>query len=88
MKKEKTLQIIGIAVFLIVTLLTYGVVTPVSETKTSQDLEKSKVTNTTTNTTNISEDSNIRLENNYRIMTAIAAGAVLSIIIVFLIGFW
>lgn len=88
MKKEKTLQIIGIAVFLIVTLLTYGVVTPVSETKTSQDLEKSKVTNTTTNTTNISEDSNIRLENNYRLMTAIAAGAVLSIIIVFLIGFW
>lgn len=88
MKKEKTLQIIGIAVFLIVTLLTYGVVTPVSETKTSQDLEKSKVTNTTTNTTNISEDSNIRLENDYRIMTAIAAGAVFSIIIVFLIGFW
>lgn len=88
MKKEKTLQIIGIAVFLIVTLLTYGVVTPVSETKTSQDLEKSKVTNTTTNTTNISEDSNIRLENDYRIITAIAAGAVLSIIIVFLIGFW
>jgi hypothetical protein len=103
MRKESALQLIGIAIFIIVTSLTYGVVTPVNNTISNNSLVA--VTNHITNTTNITNATNTtsttsttsttnttddtsRLANNYHIITAIAVGGVMAIVIVFLIGFW
>jgi hypothetical protein len=97
MRKESALQLIGIAIFIIVTSLTYGVVTPVNNTISNNSLVA--VTNHITNTTNITNATNAtsttnttddtsRLANNYHIITAIAVGGVMAIVIVFLIGFW
>jgi hypothetical protein len=97
MRKEQALQLIGIAIFIIVTSLTYGIVTPVNNTISNNSLvavtnhitDTTNTTNATnaTNTTNTTDDSS-RLANNYHIMTAIAVGGVIAIVIVFLIGFW
>jgi hypothetical protein len=97
MRKENALQLIGIAIFLIVTTLTYGIVTPVSDIKdTSLETVTNKITNTTANTTantttntttNLVDDTS-RIANNYHILTAIAVGVVIAIVIVFFLGFW
>ena len=50
MRKEQALQLIGIAIFIIVTSLTYGIVTPVNNTISNNSLVA--VTNQITNTTN------------------------------------
>jgi len=76
MKKEQILSLIGIAIFLIVTTLTYGIVTPVKE-----------ITNATNNTTN-AIDNNSRLTNDYHIMIAITAGIVIAIVAIFLLTSW
>lgn len=97
MRKEQALQLIGIAIFIIVTSLTYGIVTPVNNTISNNSLVA--VTNHITNTTNTTNETNetntinttddtSRLANNYHIMTAITVGGVIAIVIVFLIGFW
>lgn len=97
MRKEQALQLIGIAIFIIVTSLTYGIVTPVNNTISNNSLVA--VTNHITNTTNTTNETNetntinttddtSRLANNYHIMTAIAVGGVIAIVIVFLLGFW
>jgi hypothetical protein len=97
MRKEQALQLIGIAIFIIVTSLTYGIVTPVNNTISNNSLVAvtNQITNTTnttnatneTNTINTTDDTS-RLANNYHIMTAIAVGGVIAIVIVFLLGFW
>jgi hypothetical protein len=91
MRKEQALQLIGIAIFIIVTSLTYGIVTPVNNTLSNNSLVAvtNHITDTTntTNTTNTTDDTS-RIANNYHIMTAIAVGGVIAIVIVFLIGFW
>jgi hypothetical protein len=92
MRKEIVLQLIGIAIFLIATTLTYGIVTPVQKNATSLESVTDKITNTTGNTTtNVTEtpiDGTSRLINNYHILIAIVAGLVIAIVIVFLLGFW
>lgn len=92
MKKENSLQLIGITAFLVISILTYGVVTPVSETKTTSfenvTNKITSTTNTTTNTTADSIDDTSRIANNYHILTAITAGVVIAIVIVFFLGFW
>jgi hypothetical protein len=89
MKKEQFLQLIGIAIFLIVTSLTYGIVTPVKQTTTNTSLVAvtNEITNTTNNTTN-SVDDNSQLTDNYHIIIAITAGVVIALVTVFLIGSW
>ena len=64
MRKEKTLQIVGVVIFLAVTTLTYGVVTPVNKTTNSSlDAVTSKITNMSTNTsTNTNKSTNYLLE--------------------------
>jgi tetrahydromethanopterin S-methyltransferase subunit B len=92
MRREHVLQLIGIAIFLIATTLTYGIVIPVQKNVTSLEAITDKITNTTenttTNTTATPIDDTSRFANDYRIMTAIAAGFVIAIVIVFLLGFW
>jgi len=97
MRKEKALQIVGVVIFLAVTTLTYGVVTPVNKTTNSSlDAVTSKITNmstntstnTLTNTTNTTDDTTSRLTKDYHILTAIAVGLVIAIVAVFFIGFW
>lgn len=89
MKKEQILSLLGIAIFLIVTTLTYGIVTPVKQTTTNTSLiaVTNDITNTTNNTTN-AIDNNSRLTNDYHIMIAITAGVVIAIVAVFIVGFW
>ena len=89
MKKEQFLQFIGIAVFLIVTLLTYGIVTPVKQaTNNSLVTMTNEITNTTTNnTTNMTDDTS-RLTKNYHIMIAITAGVVIAIVAIFFLTSW
>lgn len=97
MEKEKALQLIGIAVFLIVTTLTYGIVTPVSKTTdTSMEAVTNKITNTTINTTANTTantttnpiDDTSQIAKNYHVLTAITIGGVIAIVIVFFLGFW
>jgi hypothetical protein len=94
MRKEKALQIVGVVIFLAVTTLTYGVVTPVNKTtNASLDAVTSKITNMSTNTsintsTNTTDDTTSRLTKDYHILTAIAVGLVIAIVAVFFIGFW
>ena len=100
MRKENALQLIGIAVFLIATTLTYGIVTPVHKNATALEAVTDKITdktentaintteNMTTNTTATPRDDAGRLTNNYRILIAIATGVVITIVAVFLVGFW
>jgi hypothetical protein len=93
MRKEKALQIVGVVIFLAVTTLTYGVVTPVNKTtNASLDAVTSKITNmstnTSTNTTNTTDDTTSPLTKDYHILTAIAVGLVIAIVAVFFIGFW
>lgn len=90
MKKEQILSLIGIAAFLIVTSLTYGIVTPFNETTTNNSLITitNDITNTTqNNTTNTTHDAG-RLTNNYRIMIAITAGIVIAILAIFYLTSW
>ena len=56
---------------------------------TNQITNTTNTTNATneTNTINTTDDTS-RLANNYHIMTAIAVGVVIAIVIVFLLGFW
>lgn len=92
MRKESALQIIGIAIFLITTTFTYGIVTPVHKNATSLEAVTDKITdsseNMTTNTTVTPTDDTGRLISNYRILIAIAVGLVITIVAVFLVGFW
>jgi hypothetical protein len=77
MKTERLLQLIGIAIFLIVTSLTYGIVSPVDNiTNTLQEKSTSGITSTTANT--IGDNSIIT--NTYRTTTAIATGGVIAVL--------
>ena len=89
MNKEQVLSIIGIAIFLIVTSLTYGIVAPVNKTTTNSSLIAitNEITNTTNNTTNTIDDTS-RLTKNYHIMIAITAGVVIAIVAVFFLGYF
>lgn len=79
MKTERLLQLIGVALFLIITLQTYAIVTPVNDTtNTSQD-NLTSITSTTATTTG---DNNI-IANIYRAITAIATGGVIAPLAVF-----
>jgi hypothetical protein len=78
MKTERLLQLIGIAIFLIVTSQTYVIVSPVNNiTNTSQDKSTSGITSTTANTIG---DNSI-LTNIYRTTTAIATGGVIAVLV-------
>lgn len=91
MKKEQFLQLIGIAIFLIVTSLTYGIVTPVSDTKNiSLEAVTNKIINTTANTTanTTTIDDTSQLTKDYRTMIAITAGLVIAIVSVFFLGYF
>lgn len=89
MKKEQFLQFIGIAVFLIVTLLTYGIVAPVKQTTNNSLVTiTNEITNTTTNnTTNMTDDTS-QLTKNYHIMIAITAGVVMAMVAIFFLTSW
>jgi len=89
MQKEQVLSLIGIAIFLIVTSLTYGIVTPVNQTTTNNSLVTltNEITNTTNNTTNTIDDTS-RLTKNYHIMIAITAGVVIAIVAIFFLTSW
>ena len=89
MKKEQVLSLIGIAIFLIVTSLTYGIVTPVNQTTTNNSLVTltNEITNTTNNTTNTIDDTS-RLTKNYHLMIAITAGVVITIVAIFFLTSW
>ena len=77
MKTERLLQLIGIAIFIIVTSQTYVIVSPVNNiTNTSQDKSTSGITSTTANTIG---DNSI-LTNIYRTTTAIATGGVIVVL--------
>jgi hypothetical protein len=76
----------GIAV---VTLLTYGIVTPVNQTtNNSLVVMTNQITNTTTNNTTNATDDTSRLTKNYHIMIAITAGVVIAILAIFLLTSW
>lgn len=79
-KFERLLQLIGIAIFLIVTSLTYYSVTPVTDTTNITQLE---VTNETTSTTANTTGDNSIITNVYRTITSIATGAIISLLSVF-----
>jgi hypothetical protein len=80
MKNKRLLLVIGIAMFLSITSLTYFSVTPVNNTTntTLQELT-SGTTNTTENTTN----DNSTITNVYRTMTALITGIVFSAVAMF-----
>jgi hypothetical protein len=82
MKFERLLQLIGIAIFLILTSLTYYTMTPVIDTTNTTQVE---VTNNTTSTTANTTGDNSIITNVYRTITAIATGAVISLLSVFLL---
>jgi hypothetical protein len=50
--KEQVLSLIGIAIFLIVTSLTYGIVTPLNQTTNNSLVAMTNKITNTTNTTN------------------------------------
>jgi len=66
MTTEHILQLIGIAIFLIITSLTYGIMTPVNEkTNTLLEAVTTKITNITANTTaNITTNATINTTTN------------------------
>jgi hypothetical protein len=89
MEKEQILSLIGVAVFLIVTSLTYGIVTPTSQTtNTSLVTVTNEITNIAANNTTNPVDNDSQLTKDYRIVIAITAGVVIAIVAVFLLGYW
>jgi hypothetical protein len=88
MKINPILQLIGIAIFLIVTSQTYYVMVPLNKTSnTSLEAVATKITNATNITTNTTIDSSTNtsvdinlIKNNYRIITSIIAGGVIAIV--------
>jgi hypothetical protein len=92
MKTDPILQLIGLAIFLIVTSQTYYVIVPLNKTSnTSLEAVATKITDTTTDTTNTTTNTTINtttnaivdinlIKNNYRIITSIIAGGVIAIV--------
>ena len=81
MNREQILQlIIGVAIFLIITALTYYILSPLTKstnttTNAMADMTPKTITNTTNKTSDISPLTNI-----YRIMTSITAGGVIGVV--------
>lgn len=89
MQKEQILSLIGVAIFLIVTTVTYGIVTPVKQSTTNSSLitVTNEITNATNDTSNTTA-ATTRLTKDYQIMTAIVSGIVIAIVGVFILGYW
>ena len=80
MKHERLFQLIGVAIFLIVTSLTFYTVTPVTDTTNTTQVE---LTNVTTSTTANATGDNSIITDVYRTITAIASGGVISALAMF-----
>jgi ABC-type uncharacterized transport system permease subunit len=84
MKKEQKLQLIaGVAIFIIVTALTYYIMSPlIQSANATANITTNAMTNITTNTT-----SDISpLTNFYRIITSITAGCIIGTITIFFLS--
>ena len=75
MNTEKSLQLIGVVLFLFITVLTYYVMIPLSP-------EINSTTNTTMNTTTNTTSEISPLTNAYRIMISLTSGGVIGIVTV------
>jgi hypothetical protein len=71
---KRSLQLIGIMIFLIITVITYHIMIPLTQATNST---MNVITNTTNTTSDISP-----LANTYRIITSITAGGVIGIVTV------
>lgn len=90
MKKDQILSLLVFAIFLIVTSLTYGIVTPVNQTTSNSSLVAvtNEITNNTSNDISNTTATTIPITNDYRIMIAITAGVVIAIVAIFLLKYW
>jgi hypothetical protein len=83
MKNKRLLLLIGVAMFLSITSLTYFSVAPVNNTTANTTLQE--VTSETTNTTAVTTNENSIITNVYRTMTALITGGVISAVAIFFI---
>lgn len=83
-KQKQAFQLLSIAIFFIVTTLTYGIVTPVkSTTDVSFQTVPGASANTTTNTTASMSDNTSQLGSIYQLLTAVTTGGIVAVIVVF-----
>jgi hypothetical protein len=78
---EKSFQLIGVMIFLIITFLTYYIMIPLSPETNSTG---NSTTNTTTNTTSTTSEIN-PLTSIYRVLVSITSGGVIGIVTVSLL---